>query len=193
MINRSMWRCKEHSSEAVMDDILFPHPSIQYHKVQHTLTHTGVTLVTEVDLTCLNTITVSKETTTRGTEQKREKEAVTERMKRLSTHTYTHTHLLSSLLLPLVLRGLQHLFFPQHEEVGGVCVELQRILLIIPGGMERERREEERSKWVRCIAPFALVIHSVGSVTCLSQHQTGIHSNGEDDLTCMLSARWWFN
>lgn len=41
-------------------------------------------------------------------------------------------YLLLPLLFPLVLRVLQHLFFPQVKEVGGVCVELKRLLVVIP-------------------------------------------------------------
>lgn len=52
---------------------------------------------------------------------------------------HTHTHLLPPLLLAFVLGGLQHLLFPQVEEVGGVSVELERILLVIPERKEREK------------------------------------------------------
>lgn len=43
-------------------------------------------------------------------------------------------YLLFPLLLPLVLCVLQHLLSPQVKEVGGVCVELQPLLTIIPVG-----------------------------------------------------------
>lgn len=49
------------------------------------------------------------------------------------------THLLPALLLPLVFRRLQHLLLPQVEEVGGVGVELEAVLLVIPGGWEGRR------------------------------------------------------
>lgn len=41
------------------------------------------------------------------------------------------THLLSPLFFSLVLCGLQHFLPPEDKEVGGICVELQCILLII--------------------------------------------------------------
>ena len=43
-------------------------------------------------------------------------------------------YLLFPLLLPLVLCVLQHLLSPQVKEVGGVGVELQPLLTIIPAG-----------------------------------------------------------
>ena len=49
-----------------------------------------------------------------------------------STYTQPHTHLLPPLLLALVLGGLQHLLLPQDEEVRGVGVELQGVLLVVP-------------------------------------------------------------
>lgn len=44
------------------------------------------------------------------------------------------------LLLPLVLRVPQHLLSPQVEEVGGVSVELQPLLVVIPTGSKGKRR-----------------------------------------------------
>lgn len=41
-------------------------------------------------------------------------------------------YLLLPLLFPLVLSVLQHLFFPQVKEVGGVGVELKCFLVVIP-------------------------------------------------------------
>jgi len=41
------------------------------------------------------------------------------------------THLLSPLFFSLVLCGLQHFLPPEDKEVGGICVELQCILLVI--------------------------------------------------------------
>ena len=48
-------------------------------------------------------------------------------------------YLLLSLLFSLVLGVLQHLFFPQVKEVGGVCVEFKRVLLVIPTVMNTEK------------------------------------------------------
>lgn len=48
---------------------------------------------------------------------------------------YLHAYLLPPLLFAFVLRGLQHLLLPQVEEVGGVSVELQCILLVVPADM----------------------------------------------------------
>ena len=51
-------------------------------------------------------------------------------------------YLLPSLLLALVLGGLQHLLLPQVEEVRRVGVELQGVLLIVP----EERKNETEGK-----------------------------------------------
>ena len=48
-------------------------------------------------------------------------------------------YLLFPLLLPLVLCVLQHCFSPQVEEVGGVSVELQPLLVVIPTGQTQLR------------------------------------------------------
>lgn len=53
---------------------------------------------------------------------------------KVHTKTYIYaidTHLLSPLFFSLVLCGLQHFLPPEVKEVGGVCVELQCVLLII--------------------------------------------------------------
>lgn len=58
----------------------------------------------------------------------------------ISIHTYNESiaapagtpYLLPPLLFAFVLGGLQHLLLPQVEEVGGVCVELQSVLFVIP-------------------------------------------------------------
>lgn len=58
-----------------------------------------------------------------------------------SRHTHTHTatlYLLPSLFLAFVLGGLQHLLLPQVEEVRGVGVKLQCVLLVVPARTNRD-------------------------------------------------------
>lgn len=71
------------------------------------------------------------------------------RYKMNSTSTSRHTHtatlyLLPPLFLAFVLGGLQHLLLPQVEEVRGVGVKLQRVLLVVPARTNRETAGEKK-------------------------------------------------
>lgn len=71
------------------------------------------------------------------------------RYKMNSTSTSRHTHtatlyLLPPLFLAFVLGGLQHLLLPQVEEVRGVGVKLQCVLLVVPARTNREIGGEKK-------------------------------------------------